>query len=237
MDSVSSSSSVVTASEIQMDYMKLLITQLQNQNPLEPLSNNEMASQLAQMASLQQLESMSTSFAEVLDAIELEYAGSLLGKEVTYLMMDSLTGDVIKERKMVGEVYNDTDGEKYLVVDRHSLGLGDVADSLIGESISYVSEEDDGRAYLISGIVNSVDHDELGESFFVIDGEAVYFKDVSAESLIGKNVSFDIIDESTGYSETRTSTVNEITKGTDGSSLLEVGRYVRLKDIVSVINP
>ncbi|KKN07310.1 hypothetical protein LCGC14_1068490, partial [marine sediment metagenome] len=80
---------VVSASEIQTDYMKLLITQLQNQNPLEPMNNNEMASQLAQMASLQQLESMSTSFAGVLDAIELEYASSLLGKEVKFLLMDS----------------------------------------------------------------------------------------------------------------------------------------------------
>ncbi|MHC4424212.1 MAG: flagellar hook capping FlgD N-terminal domain-containing protein, partial [Planctomycetota bacterium] len=48
-------SSTASASDIQMDYMKLLITQLQNQNPLEPLSNNEMASQLAQFSSLQQL--------------------------------------------------------------------------------------------------------------------------------------------------------------------------------------
>ncbi len=230
-------SSVTTASEIQMDYMKLLITQLQNQNPLEPMSNNEMASQLAQMASLQQLESMSTSFSSVLDAVELEYANSLLGKEVTFLQMDSLTGDVKKERRMVGEIYNDTDGEKYLVVDRHDLGFEDVADSLIGESISYISEGGDGMAYLIKGTVNSMSRDELGESFFVIDGKNVYFKDVSAESLIGRNVSFDVIDGSTGYSETRTSTVNDITKGADGRSILEVGRYVRLKDIVSVINP
>lgn len=230
-------SSAITASKIQMDYMTLLITQLQNQNPLEPLSTSEMASQLAQMASLQQLESMSTSFASVLDAVELEYANSLLGKEITFLLMDSLTGDVIKERRMVGEIYNDTDGEKYLVVDRHDLGLGDVVDSLIGESISYFSEGGDGGTYLVKGIVNSVDRDALGESFFIIDGKKVYFKDVSTESLIGRNVSFDIIDESTGYVETRTSTINEISKGADGRSLLEVGRYVRLKDVVSIINP
>ena len=234
MDPISSSSSsATTASEIQMDYMTLLITQLQNQNPLEPMNNNEMASQLSQMASLQQLESMSTSFSGVLDAIELDYANSLLGKEITFLQMDSL-GDVTKERRMVGEVYNDADGKKYLVVDRHDLSLEDVAGSLIGESISYISGE-----YVDSGTVSSVDQDELGESFFGINGqeEGVYFKDVIAESLIGKNVSFDVIDGSTGYSETSTSTINDVTKGTDGKSLLEVGRYVRLKDIVSVINP
>jgi len=61
-----STSAIGTASDIQMDYMKLLITQLQNQNPLEPLNNNEMASQLAQFSQLQQLESMNSTFAQVL---------------------------------------------------------------------------------------------------------------------------------------------------------------------------
>jgi len=54
--------SSVSASSIQADYMKLLVTQLQNQNPLEPLDNNEMASQLAQFSQLQQLESMNSNF-------------------------------------------------------------------------------------------------------------------------------------------------------------------------------
>ena len=51
-------SELSSASKIQMDYMNLLITQLQNQNPLEPLDNNQMATQLAQLSQLQQLESM-----------------------------------------------------------------------------------------------------------------------------------------------------------------------------------
>ena len=33
-----------------MDYMTLLITELQNQNPLEPLDNQQMAQQLAQFS-------------------------------------------------------------------------------------------------------------------------------------------------------------------------------------------
>jgi len=35
--------------EIRDTYLKLLITQLQNQNPLDPMDNSEMASQLAQL--------------------------------------------------------------------------------------------------------------------------------------------------------------------------------------------
>ncbi len=88
MDPVSATN---TASNIQMDYMKLLITQLHNQNPLEPLDNNEMASQLAQFSQLQQLESMNTNFAKVLATTELTYANSLIGKEVSF-MLETDTG-------------------------------------------------------------------------------------------------------------------------------------------------
>jgi len=114
-----------TASNIQTDYMKLLITQLQNQNPLEPLDNNEMASQLAQFSQLQQLESMNESFAKVLATTELTYANSLLGKEVTF-MPKTETGTTDITSGVVEQVYNNIDGEIFLRVGNHALGLEDV---------------------------------------------------------------------------------------------------------------
>ncbi|GAI23995.1 unnamed protein product, partial [marine sediment metagenome] len=104
-----------SASNIQMDYMKLLIVQLQNQNPLEPLDNNEMASQLAQFSQLQQLESMNTSFAKVLATTELTYANSLLGKEVTF-MPETTTGGADITSGIVEQIYNNVDGEIFLRV-------------------------------------------------------------------------------------------------------------------------
>ncbi len=122
MDPISATN---TASNIQMDYMKLLITQLQNQNPLEPLDNSEMASQLAQFSQLQQLESMNTSFAKVLAATELTYANSLLGKEVTF-MPETETGGADITNGIVEQVYNNVDGEIFLRVGNHTLGLEDI---------------------------------------------------------------------------------------------------------------
>jgi flagellar hook assembly protein FlgD len=111
------SASIVSASDIQMDYMKLLVTQLQNQNPLEPLDNNEMASQLAQFSQLQQLESMSLSFADVLITINRSYANSLLGKNVTFYARDETTGELNKKVGTVDSVFNDPDtGESLLGV-------------------------------------------------------------------------------------------------------------------------
>ncbi len=122
-------SSIISASNIQMDYMKLLVTQLQNQNPLEPLDNNEMASQLAQFSQLQQLEQMNTSFAEVLATTNRSYANSLIGKQVTFFLRDTATGDMEQKEGIVNEVFNDPDsGESLLGVkvgdDEYTLELG-----------------------------------------------------------------------------------------------------------------
>jgi len=114
-----------TASNIQMDYMKLLITQLQNQNPLEPLDNNEMASQLAQFSQLQQLESMNTSFAKVLATTELTYANSLIGKEVSFIA-ETETGTTDITSGIVEQVYNNVDGEIFLRVGDYMFGLENV---------------------------------------------------------------------------------------------------------------
>ena len=122
---MASTSEITSASNIQMDYMKLLITQLQNQNPLEPLNNNEMATQLAQFSQLQQLESMNESFADVLATTELSYANSLLGKEVTF-MPTSETGATEITSGVVEQVYNNIDGEILLGIGNHTVSLEDV---------------------------------------------------------------------------------------------------------------
>jgi flagellar basal-body rod modification protein FlgD len=108
-----------------MDYVKLLVTQLQNQNPLEPLDNNEMASQLAQFSQLQQLETMNSSFARVLTTIERTYANSLIGKEVSFIT-ETETGTANIQSGTVEQVFNNFDGEIFLVVGSHTLGLEDV---------------------------------------------------------------------------------------------------------------
>ena len=50
-----------TSGSIKSDYLTLMVTQLQNQNPLEPMSNNDMTSQLALLAQLEHLESIDNS--------------------------------------------------------------------------------------------------------------------------------------------------------------------------------
>ena len=122
---MSSVASTNAASEIQMDYMKLLVTQLQNQNPLEPLDNNEMASQLAQFSQLEQLESMNKSFSDVLLDMKREYAASLIGKEISFNADDG-TGVERPAAGVVEQVFNNIDGETVVVTGNYLVSLSDV---------------------------------------------------------------------------------------------------------------
>jgi flagellar basal-body rod modification protein FlgD len=122
---MSSTSSTTSASNLQMDYMTLLVTQLQNQNPLDPIDNNQMAAQLAQFSQLQQLENMNSSFSSVLEMTQKSYATSLIGKTASYYTTGS-DGSVTTASGLVQGVGTDTDGKLVLNVGGYALGLDDI---------------------------------------------------------------------------------------------------------------
>jgi flagellar basal-body rod modification protein FlgD len=66
-------------------YLDLFVTQLQNQDPMEPMSNYEFTSQLAQMAQTEAMTNMNSSFDAVMRSMEFANAASLIGNTVTYL--------------------------------------------------------------------------------------------------------------------------------------------------------
>lgn len=73
------------ASQISGDeFMKLLLTQLKNQDPLDPMKDADFAAQLAQFSSLQQMQSLNNSFKEMLMLQELTQGANLVGKTITY---------------------------------------------------------------------------------------------------------------------------------------------------------
>lgn len=117
--------STASASESQMDYMKLLVTELQNQNPLEPMDNKDMTAQLAQFSQLQQLESMNSSFGGVLNSVQRSYASSLIGKDVSF---QATTAEGATETHLgkVDEVVMGTDGQITLSVNDQNVDLANV---------------------------------------------------------------------------------------------------------------
>ncbi len=122
---MSAISTTASASDMQMDYVKLLVTQLQNQNPLEPLDNKDMTAQLAQFSQLQQVEKLNMSFGKMLESVQRSYASSLIGKEVSFRTtaadgsIEMGTGDV--EEVAIGDA-----GQIILTVDNQRVDLADV---------------------------------------------------------------------------------------------------------------
>jgi flagellar basal-body rod modification protein FlgD len=63
------------------DFLKLFLAELQNQDPTQPVDNAQMLNQLAQMSSIQTMQSIQTS----LEGSQLAQASALIGKNVTGL--------------------------------------------------------------------------------------------------------------------------------------------------------
>ena len=64
------------------EFLKLLITQLQNQDPTSPMEDKQFIAQMAQFSALEQMTNMSTEFAKVGRLISAGQATDLLGKTV-----------------------------------------------------------------------------------------------------------------------------------------------------------
>jgi flagellar basal-body rod modification protein FlgD len=69
----------------QNDFLKLMIAQLQAQNPLQPANTNEFMSELAQFTQVEQITNLAA-------ANELSSAVSLIGRTVVYSSPNGLRG-------------------------------------------------------------------------------------------------------------------------------------------------
>jgi flagellar basal-body rod modification protein FlgD len=80
----------------QDDFLKLLATQMQAQDPMDPMKDTDFISQMANFTSLEQMKNLSSSFASFISQQKSVDAQSYLGKTVTVLDSDqgSVTGTV-----------------------------------------------------------------------------------------------------------------------------------------------
>jgi flagellar basal-body rod modification protein FlgD len=74
-----------TSEDIQNRFLTLLIAQLENQDPLNPLENTEMTNQLAQMSTVQGIEQLNTTLDTLVTSLadaQAVQASALIGKTV-----------------------------------------------------------------------------------------------------------------------------------------------------------
>ncbi len=77
------------------DFLKLLITQMQNQDPTEPMENTEFIAQMAQFSSLEQMTNMASSFEKMSNYISASEGASMLGKTVQVNVGDATVTGVV----------------------------------------------------------------------------------------------------------------------------------------------
>lgn len=64
------------------EFLKILITQLTNQDPTEPMQDREFIAQMAQFSALEQMTNMSSQFERLGGILQSGQAVGLLGKDV-----------------------------------------------------------------------------------------------------------------------------------------------------------
>lgn len=176
------------------DFFTLLVTQLQNQDPTEPVSNEELLGQLATMRSLQsnvELGETLKSVAESVDADRLARAAAYIGETVA--LLDSSIGRVDTAFVL--------DGVPTVSVNGQDLSLEDVLgvvtpESYVGQIVTAIDTDGVTR----TGHVTALE-DDNGQQILTIehvdtDGEPAEFT-ADAEnvqrlytytSLVGKTV-------------------------------------------------
>jgi flagellar basal-body rod modification protein FlgD len=72
------------------DFLKLLVTQLQHQDPLNPVDDKEFMGQMAQFSSLEQMTNVATSLDRLTQSSQLSQGAALFGQQVSY-QLDATT--------------------------------------------------------------------------------------------------------------------------------------------------
>lgn len=81
----SSTSSSSSAADLQNNFLTMLTTQLQNQDPLNPMDNSQMTSQLAQISTLEGIQGLNTTLTSLLASYNTSQAlqaSSAIGSQV-----------------------------------------------------------------------------------------------------------------------------------------------------------
>jgi flagellar basal-body rod modification protein FlgD len=102
------------------DFIKMMITQLQNQDPMEPAKNGELLAQMSQIGQLQSSTAVQEGLKGMVLQNQIGSAGNLIGKTVQGLdaKNEPVTGLVNSVRVESDGVYLELDSGKKLALGR-----------------------------------------------------------------------------------------------------------------------
>lgn len=201
-------------------FLKLLITQMQYQDPLNPTDDKEFIAQLAQFSSLEQMQnvanatmqsqaySMIGSLVEGFDrdngmqeqfAGQVQYVVNKAGKIYLYVQegYDEDGKIVGKERPLESISSVSQNSDSFLLEQLYNqMGINagnSQTIGLIGKVIQAIVDND-GEKFYIEGKVDYVKTDGQGGTVLIVDGHEIYLSDVLSISqegmLLGREVNY-----------------------------------------------
>lgn len=166
-------------------FLKLLITQMQYQDPMQPMDNTEFVSQLAQFSSLEQMQNMNQGFDKFGKSAMANQAFSMVGKWVDY--SDPNTGTTVTGKVTGVSFYDGTPvlkvGTQYVTMGYintvypsfDAVGDGRTATQalqMIGKTVDYLASS--GSDQVLTGKIVSVSFDD-GRAMANIGSQQVDF--------------------------------------------------------------
>jgi len=100
-------------------FLKLLINELQNQDPMDPMDNSEMVQQIGQIRQIGATDDLTRTLGKLSSSQELVTASSLIGRTISGLADDATAVDGVVDRITVEtSTENDTRSVKVHVGDK-----------------------------------------------------------------------------------------------------------------------
>lgn len=113
------------------DFLKILLTQLSNQDPLQPMQDTEFIAQMAQFTSLEQLMGISSQINLLQQSMGM--SSNLIGREITWIedgTSNTLDGEVLEPGARTGTVDSIIirSGEQFARVGNIEVAMANIAE-------------------------------------------------------------------------------------------------------------
>jgi flagellar basal-body rod modification protein FlgD len=113
-------------------FLQLFVTQLQNQDPTNPMDNMQFSQQLATFASVEQLQNLNSSFDEMQKAQQIAQLQNIVGKDISYSYIQN--GEEVRSEGVVDAV-RITDAESLALINGQEINITDI-DTIIRAGFS-----------------------------------------------------------------------------------------------------
>lgn len=160
-------------------FMQLLVTQLQYQDPLNPMDNQEMLAQMAQFSALEQMKN-------VADVTQKQYAHQMIGDYVRYTYKNQETGGV---SNLVGKIdYIKNKGSEMLLgIGEHEVKMDDILEVYDPSNIQSNSSAFELIGKTVQAVIEAEGEKPGTKEKVIIEGEVlkVSMKDGKPQVIVG----------------------------------------------------